>query len=79
VRVKQDAKPLKRELEQAEKRMAELSAEKAGLEARMAASLPPAEIAQSGKRLKTLSDELHELEERWLLLSGDIEAIETAR
>ncbi len=73
------AKPLKRELEQAEKRMAELNAEKAGLEARMAASLPPAEIAQSGKRLKALTDELHQLEERWLLLSGDIEAIETAR
>ena len=73
------AKPLKRELEQAEKRMAELNTEKAGLEARMATSLPPAEIAQAGKRLKTLTDELHELEERWLLLSGDIEAIETAR
>jgi ATP-binding cassette subfamily F protein 3 len=79
VPVKQDAKPLKRELEQAEKRMAELGAEKAGLEAHMAASLPPAQIAQSGKRLKTLTDELHQLEERWLLLSGDIEAIETAR
>jgi ATP-binding cassette, subfamily F, member 3 len=79
VRFKQDAKPLKRELEQAEKRMAELNAEKAGLETRMAASLPPAEIAQSGKRLKNLDDELHRLEERWLLLSGDIEAIETAR
>ena len=54
------AKPLKRELEQAEKRMAELNAEKAGLEARMAASLPPAEIAESGKRLKSLTDELHQ-------------------
>jgi len=73
------AKPLKRELEQAEKRMAELNAEKAGLEARMATSMPPSEIAQAGKRLKALTDELHELEERWLLLSGDIEAIETAR
>jgi len=73
------AKPLKRELEQAEKRMAELNIEKARLEARMATSLPPAEIAQAGKRLKTLTDELHQLEERWLLLSGDIEAIETAR
>jgi ATP-binding cassette, subfamily F, member 3 len=79
VRIKQDAKPLKRELEQAEKRMAELNVEKTGLEARMAVSLPPAEIAQSGKRLKVLTDELHQLEERWLLLSGDIEAIETAR
>ena len=73
------AKPLKRELEQAEKRMAELTAEKTALEARMGTALPPAEIAQSGKRLKLITDELHSLEERWLALSGDIEAIETTR
>ncbi len=73
------AKPLKRELEQAEKRMTELNAEKARLETRMAASLPPAEIAQAGKRFKIITDELHTLEERWLALSGDIEAIETAQ
>jgi ATP-binding cassette subfamily F protein 3 len=72
-------KPLKRELEQAEKRMAELNADKAGLEARLSAALPPGEIAQAGKRLKAVNDELHSLEERWLALSGDIEAIETTR
>ncbi|MDB5873248.1 MAG: putative transporter, ATP-binding component with duplicated domain [Ramlibacter sp.] len=72
-------KPLKRELEQAEKRMAELNADKAALEARLSASLPPTEIAQAGKRLKVVNDELQAMEERWLAISGDIEAIETAR
>jgi ATP-binding cassette, subfamily F, member 3 len=72
-------KPLKRELEQAEQRMAALNADKAALEATLASGLPPPEIAQAGKRLKALGDELHALEERWLALSGDLEAIETAR
>ena len=69
------AKPLKRELEQAEKKMAELNAEKAGLEARMATALPPPEIARTGKRMKELADQLHALEERWLALSADLEAM----
>ncbi|ROZ68583.1 ABC-F family ATP-binding cassette domain-containing protein [Ramlibacter sp. WS9] len=69
-------KPLKRELEQAEKKMADLNAEKAGLEARMATALPPAEIARAGKRMKELSDELHALEERWLAVSQQIEAMQ---
>jgi ATP-binding cassette subfamily F protein 3 len=72
-------KPLKRELEQAEQRMAALNADRAALEARMATALPPSEIAQTGKRLKSVTDELHALEERWLALSGDLEAIETTR
>ncbi|MDB5954524.1 ATP-binding cassette domain-containing protein [Ramlibacter sp.] len=69
-------KPLKKELEQAEKRMAALEAEKSQLEARLATMLPPPEIAEAGRRLKTVVDELGELEERWLELSGDIEAAE---
>jgi len=72
-------KPLKRELEQAEKRMAELNAQKAALEARLSTSLPRADMAQVGRQLKAINDELQALEERWLALSGDIEAIETAR
>ncbi|MBP6404072.1 MAG: ATP-binding cassette domain-containing protein [Proteobacteria bacterium] len=70
----QQLKPLKRELEQADKRMAALSEEKAQLEARMATPLNPADIAQTGKRLKAVTDELATLEERWLELSGQIEA-----
>jgi len=72
-------KPLRRELEQAEKRMAELNADKASLEASLSAQLPPADIAKAGRRLKAVNDELQALEERWLALSGDIEAMETAR
>ncbi|MBG9386876.1 ABC-F family ATP-binding cassette domain-containing protein [Caenimonas aquaedulcis] len=72
-------KPLRRELEQAEKRLAVLQADKAALEDKLAGTLPRAELADVGKRLKAVNDELHTLEERWLVLSGDIEAIETAR
>jgi ATP-binding cassette, subfamily F, member 3 len=73
------AKPLKRELDQADKRMAELNKEKAVLESKLAKALPPAEIAQAGKQLKGVNDELHTLEERWLALSGELETLETAR
>jgi ATP-binding cassette subfamily F protein 3 len=67
------AKPLKRELDQAEKRMAELSGDRAGLEAKLAASLPAPELADAGRRLKAVNEELHKLEERWLELTEQID------
>lgn len=70
-------KPLKKELEQAERRMAALEDEKLQLEARLSTVLPPAEIADAGRRLKSVSDELGQLEERWLELSGEIESAES--
>ncbi|MES2633722.1 MAG: ATP-binding cassette domain-containing protein [Pseudomonadota bacterium] len=73
------SKPLKRDLEQAEKRMAALTSEKEKLEAQLSEPLAPAELAKSGKRLKLVTDELASLEERWMALSGEIEALETAR
>ncbi|MFD0667474.1 ABC-F family ATP-binding cassette domain-containing protein [Ramlibacter sp. MAHUQ-53] len=72
-------RPLKKELEKAEARMAVLNGEKAALEARLSTPLPPAEIADAGRRLKAVGEELEALEERWLELSGEIEGIETAR
>ncbi|MEO5671611.1 MAG: ATP-binding cassette domain-containing protein, partial [Ramlibacter sp.] len=72
-------KPLRRELEQAERRMAELAGDKAALESRLASALPPGEIAKAGKQLKAVNDELQALEERWLALSSDIESMETTR
>jgi len=72
-------RPLKRELEQAEQKMAQLQAEKSTLETRLAGAAPPSELAQIGRRLKAVSEQLLKLEERWLALSGDIDAIETAR
>ncbi|HEX7891224.1 MAG TPA: ATP-binding cassette domain-containing protein [Ramlibacter sp.] len=69
-------KPLKKELEQAERRIAALETEKAQLEGRLATVLTPAEIADAGRRLKAAAEELGTLEERWLELSGEIEAAE---
>jgi ATP-binding cassette subfamily F protein 3 len=69
-------KPLKKEREDAERRIATLEAEKIQLEQRMATPLAPHDIAEAGKRLKAVGDELAALEERWLELSGAIEAAE---
>ena len=70
-------KALRKELEQADQRMALLSKDKAALDARLSTRLSPVDLAAGGKQLKSLTDELAMLEERWLALSGDIEAIET--
>src|SRR5574344_2824381 len=65
-------KPLKKELEKIDTHMAQLGAEKAALEEKLAAPLPPADIAEAGKRLKAVGDELDACEERWLELSEAI-------
>ena len=66
-------RPLKRELEQNEQRMARIEAEKTQLEQQLSTPLPPAEIAEAGRRLKALSDEVSQLEERWLELTHLLE------
>ncbi len=72
------ARPLKKALAQAEAGMAALQLEKDQLEARLVTSLPPAELADAGRRLKALQAELETLEERWLALLSDIEALPTS-
>jgi ATP-binding cassette, subfamily F, member 3 len=67
-------RPLKRELAQNEQRMASIEAEKSLLEQQLSTPLPPAEIAEAGRRLKALSDEVAALEERWLELTNLLEA-----
>ena len=71
------AQQMKKELAQAEQRMAQLQSDKEALERRLAAGMPPAEIAEAGRKLKSLTEELESAEERWLALSSDIEASET--
>lgn len=68
-------RPFKKELEANDKKLAQLSAERAALEERLAQPLPPAEIAESGKRLKACNDEIDALEERWLELNDLIEGL----
>jgi ATP-binding cassette subfamily F protein 3 len=69
------AKPLKREFARIDQRLTDAGAEKTALEARLAQPLPAAEIADAGRRLKALNDEIEDLEERWLALSGQLEAL----
>jgi ATP-binding cassette subfamily F protein 3 len=71
------AKPLQRELAQADKRMAQLQAERDKLEARLATPLPPADIAEAGRKLKAVTDELDALEERWLELGAALENLQS--
>jgi len=68
-------KPLQKELATNEARMAEIDAEKATLETRLQQSLPAGVIAEAGRKLKALTEEAGKLEERWLELTGRIEAI----
>jgi len=68
-------RPLKKELEQIDKRLAALAAERTELEHRLAETLPPAEIAECGRRLKAGQDETAQLEERWLEISEALEEI----
>ncbi len=67
-------RPLRKELEQNEQRMAAIEKEKSALEQQLSTPLPPAEIAEAGRRLKALSDEVAMLEERWLELTAQLEA-----
>jgi ATP-binding cassette subfamily F protein 3 len=70
---KTDLKPLKKELDKVDAQMKTLSTERQTLEARLAATVAPAEMAQAGKRLKAVDAELQTLEERWLELTDQIE------
>ena len=68
-------KPLKREIGQIDEKLAAAAVEKATLEARLAKPLPAAEIADAGKRLKSLNDEIERLEERWMAVSSQLESL----
>jgi ATP-binding cassette, subfamily F, member 3 len=70
-------RPLKRELEQNEERMASIDAEKNRLEALLTTPVSPSEMADAGRRLKALSDEVATLEDRWLALTALLEEAET--
>jgi len=68
-------RPLRKELEQTEKRMGQLEKEKSRLESELSGPQAPADIAEAGRRLKVVLEELANAESRWLELS---EAIESA-
>lgn len=53
--------------------MLSLTTERDNLQASLAAITAPAEMAQTGKRLKAIENEIGTLEERWLELTEQIE------
>jgi ATP-binding cassette subfamily F protein 3 len=76
--INEKKRPLKKEMDGVEKNMATLEAEKTALHDKLVTPLPPAEIAEAGKRLKAVEDELAALEVRWLELTEAMDAIESA-
>jgi ATP-binding cassette, subfamily F, member 3 len=68
--------PLRSELEAVEARIQVLNGEGASLEGHLVQAVRPSEIAELGRRLKTVNDELKQMEDRWLDLSGQLDAVD---
>ncbi|MDG5973732.1 ABC transporter-like protein [Hydrogenophaga taeniospiralis CCUG 15921] len=71
----EQTRPLKKELEHNEKRTATLAQERAQLEALLSQPATPAAMADSGRRLKAVNDEIDTLESRWLELTEALDAM----
>ena len=69
------AKPLQQALDKIDKTLAGLQVEKNRMEAQLAQASSPGDIAEGAKQLQRVTLELMQLEEQWLSLSGDIEAL----
>ncbi len=67
------SKPLRKELEKIDQKMQALGNEKSGLETLLTTTKSANEIAQTGKRLKAIENEIGTLEERWLELTEQLE------
>ena len=70
-------KPIKKKIEKAEKDMAELNRQKSEIEAQLLQPINPTEIAQLGKNLKLINDNLASIEEEWLEWGANVEEIES--
>ena len=71
-------RPLRMEVQQIDGRLEKLGAEKAELEAALAAgSVTGSDIAETGRRLNHIAAETAMLEERWLELHAQIESLGT--
>ncbi len=68
--------PLQSELEQVESKMKVLNGEGAAVESHLSTAVRPSEIAELGRRLKSVNDELRQLEDRWLELSSRLDAVD---
>ena len=71
-------KPIKKKVEKAEKDMADLNRQKLDIETQLSQPITPAEIAQLGKNLKSINDQLAVIEEQWLEWVANIDEIEAS-
>ena len=71
-------KPIKKLIEQADKKIVALHTEKTTIEASLCTQITPAEMASLGQQLKKVTEELETLEMQWLEWAAEVEAIETA-
>lgn len=69
-------KPIKKKIEKAEKDMVDLNHQKLDIETQLLQPISPAEIAQLGKNLKLINDNLATIEEQWLEWVANIDQIE---
>ena len=67
--------PGKSALEAIEAQMGVLNGEGAALESHLSTAVRHSEIAELGKRLKSVNDELKRLEDQWLDLSGKLDTV----
>jgi ATP-binding cassette subfamily F protein 3 len=74
-----EVKPLRKELNRIDHRLGVLFAERDRVEAGFAdAGLSAEQLAEAGRRLKAVGDEIEQLEGRWLELSTRIDTLEAA-
>jgi ATP-binding cassette subfamily F protein 3 len=69
-------KPLKKSLEKADAQLLQLQTEKTSLEDKLTQPLAPADIAETGKQLKSVNNALETLEAQWLAWSDELEKLE---
>jgi ATP-binding cassette subfamily F protein 3 len=69
------SKPLRKELETIDRQMQALTREQGSLQTLLTTATAAVEIAQTGKRLKAIENDLGTLEERWLELTDQIETV----
>jgi len=73
----QALRPMRKALEQVDHEMEKLNTERIQLEARLGQPATPAELADTGRRLKAIQQEVDVLEARWLELTDAIESTQT--
>ena len=71
----EQTRPLRKEMEAIDKRLHALAQERTEIEAQLAEGAAASAIAEMGKRLKAIADQLEADEARWLELGEQIEAM----